>query len=50
MSTTITIPIENDNVIEPDEIFFGRLEATGTGEVLVTQDRAEVTIVNDDSM
>ena len=47
-STTVTVPIRNDDVIEPDENFFGRLRSTGVGDVSITQDRAEVIIVNDD--
>ena len=49
-STTITVPIVNDNVMEPDEVFFGRLRRSGVGDVIIQQDRAQVTIVNDDGM
>ena len=49
-STTVTVDIQNDNFMEPDESFFGRLRSTGVGDVQITQDRAEVTILNDDGM
>ena len=50
LSTTVTVSIQNDNTMEPDENFFGRLRRSGTGDVLITQNRAEVTIMNDDGM
>lgn len=50
LSMMVTVSIQNDNTMEPDEIFFGRLRRLGTGDVLITQNRAEVTIVNDDGM
>ena len=50
LSTTVTVPIRNDEAIEPDENFFGRLRSTGVGDVSITQDRAEVIIVNDDGI
>ena len=49
-SMTVTVSIQNDNLVEPDETFFGRLLSTGTGDVSIIQDRAEVTILNDDGM
>lgn len=49
-STTVTVDIQNDNFMEPNESFFGRLQSTGVEDVQITQDTAEVTIVNDDGM
>ena len=49
-STTVTIPIQNDVMVEPDENFFGRLQSTGLGDVTITQDSAEIIIVNDDGI
>ena len=47
LSITVSVAIRNDNMVEPDETFFGRLRSTGVGDVLVTQDRAQITIIND---
>ena len=47
MSITVSVAIRNDNMVEQDETFFGRLCSTGVGDVLVTQDRAQITIIND---
>ena len=50
LSTTVSVPIVNDGVVELDENFFGILQSTGLGDVSIIQDRAEVIIVNDDGM
>ena len=34
--------------MEPDESFIGSLRSTGTGDVMITQDRVEIIILNDD--
>ena len=46
--TTVTIPIMNDDVQEPQESFLVRLMALQT-RVQLTQDSATVTITDDDS-
>ena len=46
--TTVSIPITDDTVFEPDEIFYSTLIILGHEDVVITQDTAEVLILYND--
>ena len=47
-TTTVSVPINDDTILENEEIFLGRLRYTGSGSVEITQDEATVTILDND--
>ena len=47
-TTTVSVPINDDTILENEEIFLGRLRYTGTGSVEITQDEAVVTILDNE--
>ena len=49
-STTVVVPIVDDEFYEIDEVFFGRLRSTGIATVEITQGSADVLIEDDDGM
>ena len=46
--TTVTVSINDDNILEIDEEFLGELVYTGSQTVTIVQDEAVVTIVDND--
>lgn len=48
LSTRVFIHINNDNITESDELFFGRIRMNDLQVVTITQDTAEITIRDDD--
>ncbi len=48
-SKTVTIPIVNDNILEPDETVNLTLTNPGGGATLATRTTATLTIINDDT-
>ena len=49
-STTVVVPIVDDEFYEIDEVFFGRLRSTGIAIVDIIQENADVLIEDDDGM
>ena len=49
-ATTVEVPIVLDNLAEGEEIFYGTLTPVGGANVMITQDRADVHINDNDSM
>ena len=47
-TTTVEIPIIDDSIGEGEEIFYGSLATSGDANVIVTEDTAEVHIIDDD--
>ena len=50
LSTTVVVPIVDDEFYEIDKDFFGRLRSTGIATVEITQGSADVRIEDDDGM
>ena len=46
--TTVNIPIIDDSVGELEEVFYATLSSTGSSNVQITQDQAEIHIIDDD--
>lgn len=48
-STTVTIPVVDDSIGEPEEIFYGSLSIVGSSYVQITRERAGITVTDNDS-
>lgn len=46
--TTVDIPIINDDIGELQEVFYGMLSIIGSSNIKITQDQAEIHIIDDD--
>ena len=49
-STTVVVPIVDDEFYEIDKVFFSRLRRTGIAIVDIIQENADVLIEDDDGM
>ena len=49
-TTTIEVEIIDDSLGEEEEIFYGSLTPASAANVLITQDTAEVHIIDNDGM
>ena len=47
--TTVEVPIVDDSIGEVAETFYGTLTVVGSSPVQITEGRAEVLIIDDDS-
>ena len=47
--TTVAVPVVDDTLGEIAETFYGSLMVVGTSTVQVTEDRADILIIDDDS-
>lgn len=46
----VEVPILDDTVGEPEEMFYGSLSTPSGANVLITQDSAQIRIIDDDGM
>ena len=49
-TTTVEVPILDDSTAEAEEIFYGSLATVGDVNVEITQERAEIRIIDDDGV
>ena len=49
-TTTVDVPITDDLIAEPEEIFYGTLTTVAGANVQITQSIAEVFIIDDDGI
>ena len=45
----MTIQVVDDSIGEPEEVFYGSLSLVGSSPVNITEDRADILIIDDDS-
>ena len=45
----MTIPIVDDSIGEPEEVFYGSLSIVGSSPVIITEERADIHITDNDS-
>jgi hypothetical protein len=48
LTTTVTVPIVDDSVGEQEEVFYGSLSIVGNANVRISQDRADINIIDND--
>ena len=49
-TTTLEVPIIDNSIAEEEEIFYGSLATIGDASVVITQERAEIHIIDNDGM
>lgn len=49
-TTTLEVPVIDNSIAEEEEIFYGSLATIGDASVVITQERAEIHIIDNDGV